>query len=89
MKTKRQKTYENGRDWALRQQCRWLVWQQQALGRIGQVLVNNKGMGIVEIALIIVVIVALAFAFKAQIFKLLDSIFNGIDIKELGAQPKP
>lgn len=89
MKTKRQKSYENSRNWVLRQQCRWLVWQQQSLGRIRQVLGNNKGMGIVEIALIIVVIVALAFAFKAQIFKLLDSIFNGIDIKELGAQPKP
>ena len=89
MKTKRQKSYENSRNWVLRQQCRWLIRQQQALSRIGQALANNKGMGIVEIALIIVVIVALAFAFKAQIFKLLDSIFNGIDIKELGAQPKP
>ncbi|AVM68382.1 hypothetical protein C3V36_03435 [Lachnospiraceae bacterium oral taxon 500] len=89
MKTKRQKSYENSRNWVLRQQCRWLVWQQQSLGRIRQVLGNNKGMGIVEIALIIVVIVALAFAFKVQIFRLLDSIFNGIDIKELGAQPKP
>lgn len=89
MKTKRQKSYENSRNWVLQQQCRWLVWQQQSLGRIRQVLGNNKGMGIVEIALIIVVIVALAFAFKVQIFRLLDSIFNGIDIKELGAQPKP
>ncbi len=89
MKAKLGKNYTNCKNWAIKQQCRWLAWQRQSAERIERALGNNKGMGIVEIALIIVVIVALAFAFKVQIFRLLDSIFNGIDIKELGAQPRP
>lgn len=89
MKANRKKHYETGKNWVIKQQCRWLIWRQQSLEQIGKTLGNNKGMGIVEIALIIVVIVALAFAFKAQIFKLLESIFNGIDVKGLGTQPTP
>ena len=64
MKANRKKHYETGKNWVIKQQCRWLIWRQQGLEQIGKTLGNNKGMGIVEIALIIVVIVALAFAFK-------------------------
>ncbi len=70
-------------------QCRWMMQGRRLSERARKALGNNKGMGIVEIALIIVVIVALAFAFKTQIFNLLNNIFEGININELGAQPRP
>ncbi|RRD94359.1 hypothetical protein EII17_08445 [Clostridiales bacterium COT073_COT-073] len=65
-------------------QCRWLVWQYYKGRQIRDILANNQGMGIVEIALIIVVIVALAFLFKTKTKDLLTKIFDGINIGSLG-----
>lgn len=41
---------------------------------------DERGMGIIEIAIIIVIIIALALIFKNQIELLLDKIFNQIDV---------
>lgn len=41
-------------------------------------LFNNRGMGTVEVILIIVVLVALVVVFKTQILKIVDSLFDKI-----------
>lgn len=40
---------------------------------------DERGLGIIEIAIIIVIIIALALIFKTQIEELMNSIFNQID----------
>lgn len=65
-------------------QARWQVWKYHMLQEAKEILGNNQGMGIVEIALIIMVIVALAFLFKDKATKLIQSIFDGIDADGLG-----
>ncbi|PKM51589.1 MAG: hypothetical protein CVV02_06555 [Firmicutes bacterium HGW-Firmicutes-7] len=45
---------------------------------------DERGMGIIEIAIIIVIIIALALIFKTQIEELINNIFNQIDTKVLG-----
>lgn len=40
---------------------------------------DERGMGIIEIAIIIVIIIALALIFKNQIEQLLNTIFDQID----------
>lgn len=64
-------------------------WKEQKKEEVLSHLKNNKGVGIVEIALIIVVIVALAFFFKKEIADLLKKIFDKVDIKDLEAMPQP
>lgn len=41
---------------------------------------DEKGMGIIEIAIIIVIVIALALIFQTQIIELVNSIFDKIDI---------
>lgn len=47
---------------------------------------NEKGMGIIEIAIIIVIIIALALIFKTQIEELMNSIFDQINTNISGIQ---
>ncbi len=44
---------------------------------------DERGMGMVEIALIIIIIVALGITFKSEITKLLESIFSELDYSSL------
>lgn len=71
---------KNKKNWQKTGISRRAIWEQGKM-----ILKSHRGMGIVEIALIIVVIVALAFIFKQQIFALLDSIFQSINIQDLGS----
>lgn len=41
---------------------------------------NNKGMGTVEIILIIVVLIGLVFIFKTQIMSLVTTVFDKITV---------
>ena len=41
---------------------------------------NNKGMGTVEVILIIVVLIALVLIFKTQILQLADTVFEKIAV---------
>lgn len=63
--------------------------KERLMQEITNHLGNNRGLGIVEIALIIVVIVALAFMFKKQITGLLNDIFKNVNIKDLETVPAP
>lgn len=45
---------------------------------------DESGMGIVEIAIIIVVIVAVALVFQDEITKLIESIFKQVDLSVKG-----
>lgn len=42
-------------------------------------IMNNKGMGVVEIILIIVVLISLVLIFKTQLTSLVKTIFNTIN----------
>ncbi len=53
---------------------------KKGLGRLKE---DEEGMGMVEIALIIVVLIGLAFIFQDQIEALLTSIFDKYDIDGL------
>ncbi|MBC7959378.1 MAG: hypothetical protein H7X94_05890 [Vallitaleaceae bacterium] len=41
---------------------------------------DERGMGIIEIAIVIVIIIALALIFQEQIQELINTIFDKIDI---------
>lgn len=43
-------------------------------------LMNNKGMGTVEIILIIVVLIGLVLIFKTQIMELVNTVFDKIAV---------
>lgn len=45
---------------------------------------DERGMGIIEIAIIIVIIIALALIFKQQITDLIETIFDKVDISVQG-----
>lgn len=45
--------------------------------------VNEDGVGLVEIALIIIVIIGLAYVFKEQVNTLLENIFSNMDYSNL------
>jgi len=55
------------------------------LSKIKRVLNNEKGIGVVEVILILLVLVGLVLIFKNQIMSIAESIFTGINnqIKEL------
>lgn len=65
-------------------QSRFLVWKFHKSQELKEILSNNQGLGIVEIALIIVVIVALAFLFKERVGAMLNSILDGVNSSNLG-----
>lgn len=45
---------------------------------------DERGMGIIEIAIIIVIIIALALIFKEQVMNLIDTLFNKVDLSVQG-----
>ncbi len=44
-------------------------------------LEDERGMGLVEVAIIIIIIIAMALIFQQEITELLATIFNRIDLK--------
>ena len=68
---------------SINMQSRFLVWKFHKIQEAREILANNKGLGIVEIALIIVVIVALAFLFKEKITAVLNDILSKVDANGL------
>lgn len=52
--------------------------------RIRNALKNNKGIGVVEVILILVVLIALVVIFKDQLTTLVETIFNKITSESNG-----
>ena len=50
---------------------------------LGRIIKKEEGVGIVEIALIIVVLIGLALLFKEKITALLTQIFDSVNTSEL------
>lgn len=55
---------------------RWRVWYVKR--RIQDILTEKKGVGVVEIILILVVLIGLVLIFKSQLTSLVQSIFQKI-----------
>lgn len=49
------------------------------LKRIKNILVNEEGIGVVEVILILLVLVGLVLIFKNQIINIAEGIFSGIN----------
>ena len=54
------------------------------MGLLEKVLKNNKGVGVVEIILILVVLIGLVIIFKSQLTDLVNDIFSRITSQSSG-----
>lgn len=54
------------------------------MGLLKKVLKNNKGVGVVEIILILVVLIGLVIIFKSQLMDLVNDIFSRITSQSSG-----
>ena len=57
---------------------RLILFKYRAMDKIRSINSNNKGMGTVEIILIIVVLISLVVIFKSQLTNLVNQIFQKI-----------
>ncbi len=56
--------------------CMWRIWYLKR--RIENVLTEKKGVGVVEVILILVVLIGLVLIFKSQLTSLVQNIFKKI-----------
>lgn len=54
----------------------WRIWSLK--NRIREILTEKKGVGVVEVILILVVLIGLVIIFKSQLTSLVQSIFKKI-----------
>ena len=52
----------------------WRIWYLK--NRAREILTEEKGVGVVEVILILVVLIGLVIIFKSQLTSLVQSIFN-------------
>ncbi len=60
----------------------WKIWCLK--NRVREVLTENKGVGVVEVILILVVLIGLVIIFKAQLTSLVQDIFKKITSESSG-----
>lgn len=60
----------------------WKIWCLK--NRVKEVLTENKGVGVVEVILILVVLIGLVIIFKAQLTSLVQDIFKKITSESSG-----
>lgn len=60
----------------------WRVWYLKH--RVGEILENKDGVGVVEIILILVVLISLVVIFKSQLTSLVETIFEKITSESSG-----
>lgn len=60
----------------------WRVWYLKH--RVGEILENKDGVGVVEIILILVVLISLVAIFKSQLTSLVETIFEKITSESSG-----
>ena len=60
----------------------WKIWCLK--NRVKEVLTENKGVGVVEVILILVVLIGLVVIFKSQLTSLVQDIFKKITSESSG-----
>lgn len=60
----------------------WRIWSLKS--RIREILTEKKGVGVVEVILILVVLIGLVIIFKSQLTSLVQNIFNKITSESSG-----
>ncbi len=60
----------------------WKIWCLK--NRVREVLTENKGVGVVEVILILVVLIGLVIIFKSQLTSLVQDIFKKITSESSG-----
>lgn len=60
----------------------WRVWSLK--NRVNEILREEKGVGVVEVILILVVLIGLVIIFKSQLTSLVQSIFEKITSESSG-----
>ena len=60
----------------------WRIWYLK--NRVREILTEKKGVGVVEVILILVVLIGLVIIFKSQLTSLLQSIFKKITSESSG-----
>ena len=60
----------------------WRVWNIK--NRVSEILREEKGIGVVEVILILVVLIGLVIIFKSQLTSLVQSIFEKITSESSG-----
>ena len=60
----------------------WKIWCLK--NRVREVLTENKGVGVVEVILILVVLIGLVVIFKSQLTSLVQDIFKKITSESSG-----
>lgn len=60
----------------------WKIWCLK--NRVGEILTEKKGVGVVEVILILVVLIGLVIIFKSQLTSLVQDIFKKITSESSG-----
>lgn len=60
----------------------WRIWYIK--NRVREILTEEKGVGVVEVILILVVLIGLVIIFKSQLTSLVQSIFKKITSESSG-----
>ena len=60
----------------------WKIWRLK--NRVREILTEKKGVGVVEVILILVVLIGLVIIFKSQLTSLVQSIFQKITSESAG-----
>ena len=60
----------------------WRIWYLK--NRVREILTEKKGVGVVEVILILVVLIGLLIIFKSQLTSLVQSIFKKITSESSG-----
>ena len=60
----------------------WKIWRLK--NRVREILTEKKGVGVVEVILILVVLIGLVFIFKSQLTSLVQDIFKKITSESSG-----
>ena len=60
----------------------WKIWRLK--NRVREILTEKKGVGVVEVILILVVLIGLVIIFKSQLTSLVQNIFKKITSESSG-----
>ena len=60
----------------------WKIWRLK--NRVREILTEKKGVGVVEVILILVVLIGLVIIFKSQLTSLVQDIFKKITSESYG-----
>lgn len=82
MKYLKKKENQNGKEQWREVLVSFYLWQCQKMQEMKEYISNNRGVGIVEIAMLILIVVALALVFRDKISTLLEDIFQKIDLSK-------